>query len=93
MAIVMRTVRAPDGTDFHAFVDDGTVVAGDALFSGAFRRTETWVNVRSPGRTVSTTVFEPVGSLTYIGIHREVDDLPDSDLRGARSQVEQQVVA
>lgn len=89
MAIVMRRVRANDETDFHAFVDDGTIVAGDALFGGKFRRTETWVTIHSPGHTVSTTVYEPVGALVYLGIHRTPDDLSEADLRTADVMAEQ----
>lgn len=92
MTIVMRAVRADDGTDFHAFVNDGTVIAGDAMFAGRFRRTDTWVNVRSPGHSVSTTVYEPVGVLTYMGVHRDRDDLPGADLRRAQTEVEQEIV-
>ncbi len=92
MTIVMRAVRGSDGTDFHAFVNDGTVIAGDAMFAGRFRRTETWVNVRTGGHSVSTTVFEPVGALTYMGVHRDSDDLPGSDLGRAQFPVDQEIV-
>lgn len=78
MAIVMRTVIGVDESEFRAFVNDGTLVEGDELFSGTFRRTETWVNVRSPGRSVSTTVYEPVGELTCVGVHRQSDDPSES---------------
>jgi|688.fasta_scaffold708254_2 hypothetical protein len=91
MAIVMRSVSANDGTDFYAFVDDGTVRARDALFSGTFRRTETWVTIRFRGHTISTTVYEPVGDLTYIGIYRHPDDLFDVDLRAVDGEVEQHI--
>lgn len=92
MAIVMRAVRGQDGTDFEAFVYDGTIRAGDALFSGTFQRTETWVTISAPGRTVSTYAYESVGDLTFLGIHRATDDLLNSDLHSATIALEQIVV-
>jgi len=89
MVIVRRTVIGADEKKFSAFVND-TLKPGDELFSGTFRRTENWVNIRSRGRSISTTVFEQVGELTLVGFHQESID-PDAE-QVAHEPVVQQLI-
>lgn len=90
MVIVKRTVIGAYEKKFRAFVNDGTLLPGDELFSGTFRRTDNWVNVRSPGRSISTTIYEPVGELTLVGVHQESID-PDAE-QVAHEPVVQQLI-
>lgn len=85
MAIIMRAVRAENGTDFCAFVEDG-LMAGDHMFSGKFHRTKTWVHIGRLTDLGMHRVFEPVGKLTYLGIHRVADDLWREDLQTGKSE-------
>ncbi|MFN8553101.1 MAG: hypothetical protein U0103_16635 [Candidatus Obscuribacterales bacterium] len=89
MVIVRRTVIGADERIFCAFVND-TLERGDELFSGTFRRTENWVNIRSRGRSISTTIFEQVGELTLVGFHQQSID-PDAE-QVAHEPVVQQLI-